>query len=158
MSDASVDARVALLAAKLQAVVRGGFQPFGAESHGFRLNPPLTERQVESFEGRYGVVLPIEYRVFITSVANGQAGPAYGMFSLEECSRTSGASLFLTTFSAHPSRMLMPTIHMWIRRMKQSGSESRVEKNPKQRPNGDTVTKQGERSFCATKDADTCIS
>jgi hypothetical protein len=84
MSDASVNARVDRVATKLRRVVRGGFAPFGVEGHWFRLRPPLTEWQVAAFEDRYGVELPGEYRAFITRVADGEAGPAYGMFSLAE--------------------------------------------------------------------------
>jgi len=84
MRDASVDARVERIATKLRSVVRGGFQPFGAEDHGFRLRSLLTERQVAAFEARHAIELPLEYRSFITRVADGGAGPAYGMYSLEE--------------------------------------------------------------------------
>jgi hypothetical protein len=75
--------RVMRIAAKLQTAVRGKFQPFGVEGHEFRLAPPLTERQVAAIERRYAIELPAEYRSFITRVANGGAGPAYGMYSLE---------------------------------------------------------------------------
>src|SRR5262249_20028926 len=84
MSDTSVDARVREIAKKLRSVVRGGFQPFGAMGHEFQLSPPLKKREVAAFERRYAVELPPEYRAFITRVANGGAGPAYGMYSLEE--------------------------------------------------------------------------
>src|SRR4051794_32654974 len=84
MSDASLIDRVDQMATQLRAVVRGCFRPFGAEGHGFRLLPPLTESQVRDLEGRYQVALSAGYRAFITRVANGEAGPAYGMYSLEE--------------------------------------------------------------------------
>ena len=37
-----------------------------------------------AFEDRYRIKLPSDYRAFVTCVANGGAGPAYGMFTLEE--------------------------------------------------------------------------
>jgi hypothetical protein len=84
MNDAAIGARVDRIAAKLQTVVRGHYEPFGAEGHQLVVIPPLTERQVANFERSHGVELPGEYRSFLTRVSNGGAGPAYGMFSLEE--------------------------------------------------------------------------
>lgn len=83
MGDAIND-RVKRIATKLQTSASGGFRPFGAEGHGFKRTPPLTEPQVAAFESRHAVVLPPEYRAFVTVVADGGAGPAYGMYSLEE--------------------------------------------------------------------------
>jgi hypothetical protein len=84
MSGAAVDARVERIAKKLRTAVRGKFQPFGVELHAFRRRRRLTERQVATFERRYSVKLPSEYRAFVTRVANGGAGPAYGLYSLAE--------------------------------------------------------------------------
>jgi hypothetical protein len=84
VSDTSIDTRVQRMAAKLRTAARGGYEPFGVRGHQFRLNPPLSERQVSAFEGRHGVQLPPEYRAFITRVADGVAGPAYGMYPLED--------------------------------------------------------------------------
>lgn len=84
MSDASRNARLNQIAAKLLSAVQGGFQPFGAEEHGFCLNPPLSEPKVSALEFLYGIELPAGYRDFVTCVADGGAGPAYGMFSLEQ--------------------------------------------------------------------------
>jgi hypothetical protein len=84
MSGAAVNARVERIALKLRAAVRGNFHPFGVELHGFRRKRRLTERQVAAFERRYAVELPPEYRAFIAGVANGGAGPAYGLYSLAE--------------------------------------------------------------------------
>ncbi|PSB49475.1 hypothetical protein C7B80_01660 [Cyanosarcina cf. burmensis CCALA 770] len=56
---------------------------FGVEGHRFLLHQPLEVPDVERFEAKYQVKLPVGYRAFITQVANGGAGPAYGMFSLE---------------------------------------------------------------------------
>jgi SMI1 / KNR4 family (SUKH-1) len=83
MKDA-VHVRVNRIAAKLQAAAEGGFQPFGAQGHDFRLAPPLTESQLTAFERRHAVELPSEYREFVIEVGDGGAGPAYGMYSLEE--------------------------------------------------------------------------
>jgi hypothetical protein len=56
----------------------------GIESHGFRLNPPLTEREVQQFECSHNVLLPADYRFFLLQVGNGGAGPYHGLFKLGE--------------------------------------------------------------------------
>jgi len=84
MSPGESEGRVQRIATKLRAAARGLFQPFGVESHGFRRRRRLAGPQVAAFEGRYAVTLPPEYRAFVTGVANGGAGPAYGLYSLAE--------------------------------------------------------------------------
>jgi hypothetical protein len=57
---------------------------FCAKTHGFRLNPPLSEDEVRHFELQHHVDLPGDYRAFLTQLGNGGAGPAYGMSKLGE--------------------------------------------------------------------------
>jgi hypothetical protein len=57
---------------------------FGAETHGFKLNPPLPEATVSRFESKYDIRLPADYRRFLTELGNGGAGPYYGLFKLGE--------------------------------------------------------------------------
>ena len=57
---------------------------FGADGHRWRWNPPLPETKVVSFEREHGIRLPEEYRSFITTIANGGAGPFYGIFRFGE--------------------------------------------------------------------------
>ena len=52
---------------------------FGSGGHGYKLNPPLPLSVVEAFEGRHGVSLPEDYRLFMTEIGNGGAGPCYGL-------------------------------------------------------------------------------
>ncbi|HZO52947.1 MAG TPA: SMI1/KNR4 family protein [Bryobacteraceae bacterium] len=61
-----------------------GFSVFGAHSHGYRLGPPLSESALAQCEKRLGVQLPTEYRLFVTRLGHGGAGPYYGLFSLED--------------------------------------------------------------------------
>lgn len=57
---------------------------FGADVHGFELNPPLKESAVAKFEARYKVRLPADYRRFLCVLGNGGVGPYYGIFKLGE--------------------------------------------------------------------------
>jgi SMI1 / KNR4 family (SUKH-1) len=55
---------------------------FGADVHGFRLNPPVPEADVVAFENSHNTSLPHDFRQFLTEVGNGGAGPFYGVFPL----------------------------------------------------------------------------
>lgn len=55
---------------------------FGANGHGFELNPPISEFDVCVFEKRHSISLPEDYRKFITEIGNGGAGPYYGLFPM----------------------------------------------------------------------------
>jgi hypothetical protein len=57
---------------------------FGAEAHRYRLNAPLPETAIGAFEARHAVALPDGYRQFLLEVADGLAGPDYGVLPLEE--------------------------------------------------------------------------
>jgi len=61
-----------------------GLSVFGASSHQHRFARPLDESQVETFEREHGLHLPEDYRLFLTEVGNGGAGPFYGIFALGE--------------------------------------------------------------------------
>jgi len=59
---------------------------FGASSHKYHLNPPVSEAEVLAFEEKYGVSLPKDYRAFVQTIGdvNAQkletmAGPYYGL-------------------------------------------------------------------------------
>ncbi|MGX1548917.1 SMI1/KNR4 family protein [Streptomyces adustus] len=55
---------------------------FGSAHHGYRLRPPLAEETVRVFERQHGVRLPASYRSFVKDVADGGAGPDYGLLGL----------------------------------------------------------------------------
>jgi hypothetical protein len=57
---------------------------FGAEAHGFKVNPPLTAEAVRQFEAEHRVALPEDYLGFLMHVGDGGAGPYYGLFKLGE--------------------------------------------------------------------------
>lgn len=57
---------------------------FGSEAHRFRLNPKVPEKELHSFEHKYGVQLPADYRMFLKHVGRGGAGPYYGLFDFHQ--------------------------------------------------------------------------
>ncbi|MDH6144900.1 hypothetical protein P3T35_006949 [Kitasatospora sp. GP30] len=59
-------------------------QRFGADCHDYRLRPPLEEGVIRAFEQRLGIALPDSFRSFVRHVADGGAGPDYGVVGLTE--------------------------------------------------------------------------
>lgn len=66
----------------IQRLAEMGSKVFGSLGHGFALAEPLSDAAVESFEQRHRIRLPADYRHFMTRIANGGAGPDYGVFPL----------------------------------------------------------------------------
>ena len=93
--------RLAQIRAKLNLLqeLDAGFSVFGADSHRYKMNSPLTEAEITSFETKNNLRLPEEYREYLTQIANGGAGPFYGLMALEENGRgkTSPAEPFPLT-------------------------------------------------------------
>ena len=61
---------------------------FGASSHKYHLNPPVSEAEVLAFEKKYGVQLPECYRAFMLTIGDAKAkkldfiaGPYYGLYA-----------------------------------------------------------------------------
>ena len=61
---------------------------FGASSHKYHLNPPVSEAEVLTFEKKYGVQLPECYRAFMLTIGDAKAkkldfiaGPYYGLYA-----------------------------------------------------------------------------
>lgn len=59
------------------------FRVFGAASHRYELFPPLAESRIAEFEASQNVKLPEDYRLFLTEIGNGGAGPDHGMTPFE---------------------------------------------------------------------------
>ena len=78
--------RVDRIAAKLAALrqMDANRDVFGAESHQYRLNPPVTSETLASVEAAIRQPLPSDYREFITRVGDGGAGPFYGLLALND--------------------------------------------------------------------------
>ena len=75
-------ARMVEKLAKIKALDRD-FRLFGAERHRYELNEPLTNARLDDFEKRYRILLPPDYRLFLSKMGNGGAGPFYGIVELE---------------------------------------------------------------------------
>jgi SMI1 / KNR4 family (SUKH-1) len=56
---------------------------FGSESHQYKLNPCLSEKEVCELEAKYKITLPQEFRDFILKVGNGGSGPGYGLVGID---------------------------------------------------------------------------
>jgi hypothetical protein len=56
---------------------------YGTIGHHYELNPVLSEEEIVIVEKKLGISLPEEYRAFIKEHGNGGAGPAWGLFTLE---------------------------------------------------------------------------
>jgi HEAT repeat protein len=76
--------RVRRILDKLEQVRSRGLSCFGSESHGFRLNAPLPEADLQAFETKHHIRLPDGYRIFLEHAGNGGAGPYYGIFPLDK--------------------------------------------------------------------------
>ena len=66
----------------LSRIAKDGSRIFGGNSHGFRLNPCLSDSDLQKFEQSHAIKLPAEYSYFLRRVGNGGAGPYYGIFPL----------------------------------------------------------------------------
>ncbi|GAA0530530.1 SMI1/KNR4 family protein [Chitinophaga japonensis] len=56
---------------------------FGAREHKYQFNPTLTESEIDAFEEKFRIRLPEDYKLFITQIGNGGAGPYYGIRPLD---------------------------------------------------------------------------
>lgn len=74
------------IAEKLDRLAARGvaFSVFGASTHKYSLRSPISEQALSDFERRMGCELPAEYRLFVTRVGHGGAGPDYGLFPLDD--------------------------------------------------------------------------
>lgn len=73
-----------------------GYRVFGSGEewggHHYLFRPPLTDHQIAEFERRSGVELPRDYRLFLSLIGDGGAGPSYGVASLADASQGSDLS------------------------------------------------------------------
>ena len=84
---------------------------FGAERHKYKLGPCLTDVEVEELEASYGVEFPGGYRMFLTRVGNGGAGPGYGLETLRppsNATQPSNRTLSNSSNAAEPFPLTEP--------------------------------------------------
>ena len=55
---------------------------FGAFSHEYIQNSPLTSEQINEYERTHNIILPHEYKEFLLDIADGDVGPFYGLYPL----------------------------------------------------------------------------
>jgi hypothetical protein len=73
---------------KLKRIDGGGlfksatYKTFGSDTHRYKFNPCLTKDTLLSFEKSFGLILPADYKSFLTQIGNGGSGPAYGLLPL----------------------------------------------------------------------------
>ena len=60
------------------------YKVFGAKKWEYEWPKPVSESKLTAFENKHGILLPREYRLFMSFVANGGPGFAYGIYPLEE--------------------------------------------------------------------------
>lgn len=68
---------------KVKKAGSGKYESYGTRRHCFQLNDPLPEEDVAAFEKAQGVILPAEYRLFLTEAGDGGAGPYNGISPLK---------------------------------------------------------------------------
>lgn len=83
--------RAALRRKRLKFLVSGACA-LGGGWHRFRRGPRCSIAEVDAFEARWGISLPCDFRAVLTEVANGCAGPYYGLSPLEAWSQPWQAS------------------------------------------------------------------
>lgn len=66
------------------------FAAFGSKEHQYTSHPVLSESDLADFEQRERVTLPKSYRAYLKHVGNGGAGPAYGIYSLDDARNGAG--------------------------------------------------------------------
>jgi len=91
--------KLTILQEKLLRLIQADkdFKVFGTNEpwngHQYILNPPKPEEEVSDFEAFVKIKLPPDYRSFITTIADGYAGPFYGLYAMDEGSYQTGLRL-----------------------------------------------------------------
>lgn len=82
---ASVDEQIVRIRKKLIRVKNKdkNFDVFGSKKHQYNLNKPLSSEEIELFEIINNIKIPFEYRMFLSTLGNGGAGPYYGIYGLD---------------------------------------------------------------------------
>ncbi|MGB4774828.1 MAG: SMI1/KNR4 family protein [Daejeonella sp.] len=57
---------------------------FGVNGHKYKFNPPIPLAELDEFEKKHQITLPEEYKLYLSTIANGGTGPYYGLYSMEK--------------------------------------------------------------------------
>ncbi len=78
--------RLSIINDKLKKLISldKNLEVFEAGSHQYKLKTKLKETGLAAFEKEHKILLPQEYRLFLTQIANGGAGPYYGLHDLNK--------------------------------------------------------------------------
>lgn len=74
---------ILLIKKRVKKLRKKQVKPFGYDGHKMKLNSPISQNNLEALEQKYQVVFPEDYRLFLLNVANGGAGPGYGLEDIE---------------------------------------------------------------------------
>jgi hypothetical protein len=86
-SDNQLITRLNQIKSKLYRLIEldSEFSTFGSKEawggHEYDLYPTVDHEQLKAFEDKNGIIFPEELRLFVTTIADGGAGPYYGLFS-----------------------------------------------------------------------------
>jgi hypothetical protein len=58
------------------------FQVLGSDRHQYKVNKPITKKEIDKFQQANKIQLPEEFYLFLTEIGNGGAGPYYGIYKL----------------------------------------------------------------------------
>ena len=75
------------------------FARFGAQSHRYKFDAPLTMTRLHAIEKSHDVRLPEDYAAFVTTVGAAGAGPYHGLLPLDVPSQLATLTGEFTTFA-----------------------------------------------------------
>lgn len=103
---------------------------FGASKHQYKLNPPLNAAVVRLVEEKYNFTLPEDYFQFITEIADGGAGPDYGIMSFEDSLMSGAYNDFQEAYKRSLKTPFVPRPMMLEEVESYSFSKDAYERNP----------------------------
>lgn len=105
-------------------------QLFGTSKHQYKLNSPINESVVRAVEEKYNFTFPEDYFQFITKVANGGAGPDYGIMSFEDSLMTQAYNNFQEAYKCSLKKPFVPRRMMPDEVENYAFSKTAYEQNP----------------------------
>lgn len=85
--------------AELRKIDRRFELVFGSKGHEYEIFDTVSEKEIESFENKYDVRLPEEYRIFLMHFGAGGPGPDYGIYDFRKINPHNVSERFTLTES-----------------------------------------------------------